>query len=114
MQPLDMSFAGTEANVAASLANYSIPVNYITHLSENSIADKCIKELLSYRVGTDRISFMCDLVCGLFTYEEDNQKVLDFEVAASCLKHTIKGDYNQVSVDEVKNLYKGNTSGRVK
>lgn len=52
---LDMSFAGAEANVAVSLANYGIPVDYITRLPENPIADKCIRELLSYRVGTDKI-----------------------------------------------------------
>lgn len=52
---LDMSYAGAEANVAVSLANYGIPVEYITRLPENPIADKCIMELLSYRVGTQHI-----------------------------------------------------------
>ena len=43
-----------------------------------------------------------------------DQHALNFAVAASCLKHTIKGDYNQVTVDEVESLVNGNTSGRVK
>jgi len=38
---------------------------------------------------------------------------LEFAVAASCLKHTIEGDINYVSVDEVKKLAAGNASGRV-
>jgi len=41
------------------------------------------------------------------------QEALDFAVAASCLKHTIPGDFNLVSEDEVKSLQKGNVSGRV-
>lgn len=43
----------------------------------------------------------------------DGQKAIDFAVAASCLKHTIPGDFNQVSVAEVENLAAGNSSGRV-
>lgn len=41
------------------------------------------------------------------------QDAIEFAVAASCLKHTIEGDYNMVSVDEVLQLAKGNGSGRV-
>jgi 2-dehydro-3-deoxygluconokinase len=41
------------------------------------------------------------------------QEAIEFAVAASCLKHSIEGDYNQVSVDEVKKLAGGNASGRV-
>lgn len=42
-----------------------------------------------------------------------HQEALDFAVAASCLKHSIPGDFNRFSVDEVKNLLKGDGSGRV-
>jgi len=38
---------------------------------------------------------------------------LEFAAAASCLKHTVEGDINYVSVDEVKKLMSGNVSGRV-
>lgn len=41
------------------------------------------------------------------------QDALEFAVAASCLKHTIEGDFNLVSVSEVENLMKGDGSGRV-
>ena len=58
-------------------------------------------------------SFMGGLIYGLLTYTDDDQKALNFAVAASCLKHTIFGDYNQVSVAEVENLMKGDGSGRV-
>ena len=43
----------------------------------------------------------------------DNQGAVEFAVAASALKHTIEGDFNMVSLDEVKSLMKGNASGRV-
>ncbi len=58
-------------------------------------------------------SFMGGLIYGLLTYKNDDQKALNFAVAASCLKHTIPGDFNQVSVDEVEKLMAGDTSGRV-
>ena len=43
----------------------------------------------------------------------DCQKTIEFAVGASCLKHSIEGDYNVVSIDEVNNLIKGDASGRV-
>ena len=42
-----------------------------------------------------------------------NQDTIEFAVAASCLKHSIEGDFNEVSVSEVKKLMKGDGSGRV-
>lgn len=41
------------------------------------------------------------------------QETIEFAVAASCLKHTVEGDYNQVSVAEVRKLADGDGSGRV-
>ena len=41
------------------------------------------------------------------------QRAIEFAVAASCLKHSIEGDYNMVSVSEVLNLAGGDASGRV-
>ena len=58
-------------------------------------------------------SFMGGLIYGLLTYPDDDQNALDFAVAASCLKHTIKGDANLVTVDEVNKLMGGDASGRV-
>jgi 2-dehydro-3-deoxygluconokinase len=58
-------------------------------------------------------SFMGGLICGLMTWPNDDQQALNFAVAASCLKHTIYGDYNQASVEEVQKLMGGDASGRV-
>ena len=41
------------------------------------------------------------------------QQAIEFAAAASCLKHTIEGDFNRVSVQEVCSLVAGNASGRV-
>ena len=57
-------------------------------------------------------SFMAGLIYGLLEYEDD-AKALNFAVAASCLKHTIKGDANLVTVSEVEKLMSGDASGRV-
>ncbi|MEM9142527.1 MAG: sugar kinase, partial [Bacteroidota bacterium] len=58
-------------------------------------------------------SFMGGLIYGLLQYPEDDQNALNFAVAASCLKHTIKGDANLVTVAEVEKLMGGDASGRV-
>jgi len=58
-------------------------------------------------------SFMGGLIYGLLTWPEDNQKALEYAVAASCLKHTVYGDFNMVSVEEVEKLMGGDASGRV-
>ncbi|MFN8255050.1 MAG: sugar kinase [Bacteroidales bacterium] len=77
---------------------FMAPVYNITHIVD--------------RVGGGD-SFMAGLIYGLLTFKDDYQKALDFAVAASCLKHTIYGDYNRVSVDEVEKLMQGDGSGRV-
>ncbi len=58
-------------------------------------------------------SFSGGLIHGLITYCGDQAKALEFAVAASALKHTIPGDFNMVSRDEVENLVGGDASGRV-
>ena len=57
-------------------------------------------------------SFSGGLIYGLNHYEQE-QTALEFAVAASCLKHSIGGDYNRVNVSEVQSLMKGGGSGRV-
>jgi 2-dehydro-3-deoxygluconokinase len=57
-------------------------------------------------------SFAGGLIYGLTTLE-DHGKALEFAVAASCLKHSIPGDFNRFTVDEVNALLKGGGSGRV-
>lgn len=58
-------------------------------------------------------SFMAGLIYGLLQYPDDDQNALNFAVAASALKHTIKGDANLATIDEVKKLMGGDSSGRV-
>jgi 2-dehydro-3-deoxygluconokinase len=58
-------------------------------------------------------SFMGGLIYGLRAYEDDRQKALNFAVGASCLKHSIFGDFNIVSVTEVEKIMGGDVSGRV-
>lgn len=57
-------------------------------------------------------SFAGGLIYGLNVLGDDKQ-ALEFAVAASCLKHSIDGDFNRVTVDEVMKLAKGDGSGRV-
>ncbi len=77
---------------------YESPTYQITHIVD--------------RVGGGD-SFMGGLIYGLLAYPGDDQKALNFAVAASCLKHTIYGDANLVTVDEVEKLMSGDASGRV-
>ena len=77
---------------------YAAPTYDITHIVD--------------RVGGGD-SFVGGLIYGLLTYGDDRQKALDFAVAASCLKHSIFGDFNMVTVAEVEKLMSGDVSGRV-
>jgi 2-dehydro-3-deoxygluconokinase len=58
-------------------------------------------------------AFAGGLIYGLRAYRDDRQKALNFAIAASCLKHTIIGDFNLASVAEVERLMGGDVSGRV-
>jgi 2-dehydro-3-deoxygluconokinase len=58
-------------------------------------------------------AFMGGLIYGLRKNHDNPQKALDFAAAAACLKHSIPGDFNAVSVDEVEALMAGDASGRV-
>ena len=57
-------------------------------------------------------SFASGLIYALQT-GRDSQKAVDFAIAASCLKHSIEGDFNLVSVNEVEALAAGNATGRI-
>ena len=57
-------------------------------------------------------SFAAALICAELKGFKP-QKQIDFASAASCLKHSINGDFNQVSFDEVLTLAQGDASGRV-
>ncbi len=63
------------------------------------------------RVGAGD-AFAAGLIYGMIAYDDD-ARALEFATAASCLKHSIPGDYNRVSVADVEGLMRGDASGRV-
>ncbi len=64
------------------------------------------------RVGAGD-AFAAGLIYGCCTGKEPAE-ALEFAIAASCWKHTIRGDFNIATVDEIEGLASGNTAGRVK
>jgi 2-dehydro-3-deoxygluconokinase len=94
------SFSANDNNWAAMLYNgkdYFFSKKYAVHIVD--------------RVGGGD-SFGAGLIYGYLNGFAP-QETLEFAVAASCLKHSIEGDFNHVSVDEVKKLASGDSSGRV-
>ena len=77
---------------------YTAPTYDITHIVD--------------RVGGGD-AFAAGLIYGLLKFGDDLQRVLNFAVASGCLKHTIIGDANIVSVEEVEKIASGIVSGRV-
>ena len=69
-----------------------------------------IRDIIDRVGGGD--SFAGGLIYGLNHYE-DKQQALEFAVAASCLKHSIIGDFNRVGVSDVEKLAGGDGTGRV-
>jgi 2-dehydro-3-deoxygluconokinase len=69
-----------------------------------------MKDIVDRVGGGD--AFASGIIYGLNNYKE-KQEALEFAVAASCLKHSINGDFNRVSVSEVEMLKNGDSSGRV-
>lgn len=69
-----------------------------------------IRDIVDRVGGGD--SFAGGLIYGLNTYA-DKQQALEFAVAASCLKHSIMGDFNRVGVADVEKLAGGDGTGRV-
>jgi len=69
-----------------------------------------IRDIVDRVGGGD--SFAGGLIYGLNTYDS-KQSALEFAVAASCLKHSIPGDFNRVDRSEVEKLMGGDGSGRV-
>lgn len=58
-------------------------------------------------------AFMAGIVYGLIHFRDDSQTALEYAVAASCLKHSIVGDINLATVNEVEALMNGASGGRV-
>jgi 2-dehydro-3-deoxygluconokinase len=81
------------------------------YTGENAYFSKKYSMHIVDRVGGGD-SFGAGLIYSLVNGKEP-QAVIEFAVAASCLKHSIEGDYNLVSVAEVEKLAGGDASGRV-
>ena len=71
------------------------------------------REILIYINNNYRRELSVDKIAGDMFVSPDYLKSIDFAVAASCLKHSIEGDYNMVSCSEVLSLVHGDGSGRV-
>jgi 2-dehydro-3-deoxygluconokinase len=78
--------------------HYLSPVYQLTHIVD--------------RVGGGD-SHAAGLIHGLINYPDEPQRVIDFAAACSCLKHSIVGDFNLVTLAEVEKLMTGDASGRV-
>jgi len=107
-----------------SLKTISITLRGSVSASHNTWSGVLWKEGVFYSAPTyniipivDRVgggdSFMGGLIYGLRKHKDDPQKALNFAAAAACLKHSIIGDFNAVSVSEVEALMGGDASGRV-
>ena len=55
VKQFNASFGGGESNVAVSLANFGIPVSFVTRLPENDIGTACLQELRKHNVDTSHI-----------------------------------------------------------
>ncbi len=125
----DLDTAKYEALTTKVLETYPDMSTIAVTLRESRSADRngwsaCLRDANGFKLSkhyeitdiVDRVgggdSFASALIYGLTAYE-DRQQSLEFAVAASCLKHTIQGDFNRVTVPEVENLMGGDGSGRV-
>ncbi len=97
---LRSSISANDNNWAAMLydgVDFNFSKTYVIHIVD--------------RVGGGD-SFGAGLIYSLISGNKP-QQALEFAVAASCLKHTIEGDFNLVSADEVNKLAGGDGTGRV-
>ena len=104
--------------IAATTLRYSVSASHQRIggilFDGKSIYDAAVKEVTPVvdRVGSGD-AFMGGLIYGLLEFQNNNQRALDFAVAACCLKHTIAGDYNLVTLKEVENMLDGDGAGLV-
>jgi 2-dehydro-3-deoxygluconokinase len=95
-----------------------------SHSADSNDWSACLRDSSGFNLSqryaitdiVDRVgggdSFAAGLIAGLDMFDT-NAEALEFAVSASCLKHSILGDFNRVSVDEVLKLMQGDGSGRV-
>lgn len=107
-----------DLKVAATTLRYSVSASHqrIGGILYNGkdIYKADVKEVTPVvdRVGTGD-AFMGGLLFSLIDQPSDLQRALDFAVAACCLKHSIAGDYNLATLQEIENIIGGNSSGLV-
>lgn len=107
----DLKFAATTLRYSVSASHQKIGgILY----DGKSVYRSIIREVnpVVDRVGSGD-AFMGGLIYGLLQYPGDHQKTIDFASAACCIKHTISGDINLASVEEVLQLATGDSSGMV-
>ena len=107
------SYSASHNNWGAMLYDASTKKSYYAPLSDDSIYKPYeIKNIVDRVGGGD--AFAGGLIFALTTEElHQPQTALSYAVAASCLKHSIKGDFNYSNRDEVEKLMDGSVSGRV-
>lgn len=96
------SFSASRNGWSAMLYNAEIEKAYYSREYDIQIVD---------RVGGGD-SFTAGIIYSLITGKE-NQAAVEFATAASCLKHTLEGDYNRTTIGDVENLLKSGGNGRV-
>ncbi len=104
--------------IAATTLRYSVSASHqriggIIY-DGNQIIKAAVKEVnpVVDRVGTGD-AFMGGLLYALLQQPKDLQSALEFAVAACCLKHTIVGDYNLATLQEIENVLQGDGSAKV-
>ena len=127
-QQEDLDQAAREQHMA-ELLRQRFNLNYVAMTLRESLSASVNRwsALLSYREGAcrsrqyeiqivDRVgtgdAFAAGLIFGLLS-DFEPQRVIDFAAAVACLKHSIPGDFNLVSREEVEQLLAGDYSGRV-
>ena len=106
-----MRVCGRGGNDGADSGAEAKPASEEDLAAAKAVADKI--DAIYVQSWTEETDQMCADAKEAWDALTDDQKALDFAVAASCLKHTIYGDYNQVTVEEVEKLMSGDASGRV-
>lgn len=107
------SISASHNNWGAMLYDAVAKKNHAAPISVNGIYSPYEIRNIVDRVGAGD-SFCAGLIYALRTRElSDPQTALSYAVAASCLKHSIKGDFNYASRSEIESLMRGGGSGRV-
>ena len=109
--PLRESISANHNRWGAMIYNCENKLSYFSPKRQNTYCPFEITDIVD-RLGAGD-SFAAALIFSMNHLKLDYKDALDFAVAASCIAHSIKGDYNITTVDEVRKLADGFTSGRV-